>query len=665
MLRRLRFCSSVNSVNSVRSTKPVGVPLCLRLYSDDSKYKNIDNFNQNKTQYNFNHTFKNDLDIHQSRTQDDDMININELIENDPRLAKHLPDSAEYQEELARIHREYKQRDKEENRRYETQQRLQAIGLGLLAIMGAISAHHIFFNYEYYKNWVMKSSYGIDEMAINNKIKKSNSKSTNYLADRLMASVDDEFVADVLDSEKALGLYIFGGLNGSKLPARMKFFNDMLLRDVKIDNNLLVVVSDDGKVYQYIHSKNSNPQLIKLPFKVDKCEISKESIYLLTTKGEINYIPRIDRSPSSSSSSSSPFSGIKTRNWIGKSVERNFNVLSIPEKIQDMALGDNHLLLLTNQGKVFNAKVCSGKNYGQFGLPSQSPYNDNVPSLPLNEAFEMTMLNNEMVIDNSGTRTIRPRIFTSIASGKFHNLASDSKGNVWSWGQNSYGQCGFDVSYTNDIQPVPKMAFSKSDLLYHCNQVIKPEDGLIITKLYANNESSILQLYSPGAAKSVVLSLGNGIKGQLGINRFMHVASRPQIIKSIIDLGEYNEDLNKTVPITIKSISTGNNHSFIQLNNFGKFKDVLSFGDNELGQFGNGKLVRNGKPSELPKLIQPEDVAHYDTNNKLESLKPIAKLINNLSKQRLQMIETKIKGVEVEQVIEAVGDSSVIYYKRK
>ncbi|CAH6721936.1 hypothetical protein CLIB1444_07S05798 [[Candida] jaroonii] len=642
----------------------VRVPrLTFRLYSDQkyNKYKNIEEFNNSKTEYNFNKKFdnlktQNSDDIHSKvyeAMEQEEQININEMIEKDPRLQGIEPNSPEYKELLDEINHEYRRERERQNNSEERREKFKAIGGGLSVAVGLVMVHQFMFNWDWYKARVFKSWYDIDE----DKLKtKKNSKDFSFLKSKLQDIIKGDFIANCKDSESSTGLYLFGSQNNQKLPTRIPFFDDMTIKDVEIDNDLLVVIDDYGKLYQTTGSKT--PELIKLPFKVEKCHISPEYLYLLTSKGELSITPRIDKSLD--------FEGSRSRNWLGVSqqydnnyisfFEDKINLLNKGEKIQDIAGGISHLLMLTNKGRVFTMKTNEGDNFGQFGLPQYSPIND--PKIPVNKPFELTLLNNEIKVTRSN-KSIQPRFFTSIASGNHHNIVSDSNGNVWTWGKNSYGQCGKDVSYKTSVQSVPERILSLDDFTYICKKQypkVKSEN-FSVEQVYANAETSLIKLnYRDGNnIDDLVLSMGNGVKGQLGINRFLHVSNTPKIIKSIIN-SEFNEEKEELQRISVDSITCGKNHTIMKLNNVTDQKDVVVFGDNEFGQLGNGKLIKTSKPSSIPKLIEPEDLGSKDISN-------LTRKINDPN-NRLQLKSLKIKKTQVTQTIKACGDSSVIYYKR-
>mmetsp|Transcript_379 Transcript_379/g.452 ORF Transcript_379/g.452 Transcript_379/m.452 type:complete len:710 (-) Transcript_379:925-3054(-) len=679
----------------------------IRFYSDD-KYKSIEEFKKQKKDYRFGHNFSSldELDnqnqkhfnsdkhsdssnlhekISQSRYNQLNENDINSIIENDPRLINLKPGSAEYKYQQDLIHREFQQRGKKEQARYEFIERFKGIGLGILALIGVVSIHQIAMNYEYLKNKIMHNfNYKFDDSKIKSMDDPSiNNKTIEYLTNKLIRELSNDIIADLKKLDDISGLYVFGSHNKQKLPFRFKFFDGMLIKDVQIFQDYLAVINEKGELYQY-YKGLKEPVLTKLGSKVTKCQVSNDLVYLLTKNGEVIYIPRMDKSVPN-------FDYLKSRNLLGISSDKPFNKINFRddskqnllrrnESIKDISTGQNHILMLSSKGRLFIANTAldpnNFMNFGQFGIPTLSPFGENSDKIPNNQAFELTLLNNEVVTNKDGAKSIKPRSFDNIATGKFHNIVADTDGNIWSWGKNTFGECGSEISYKTDFQPVPKKIFTTADFLSFTKNTLPNKLDIhnwSVENVYAADESSYIKLkYSDGnneaENQNVLISFGNGLKGQLGSSRFMHVCPQPQVVKSLNNLSEYNEFLGKVVDIGIKDVSIGNNHSFITLDNTGNYKDVLAFGDNEYGQFGNGKVAKSNKPLRLPKLIEPEDFSNVELDkNDKKTQKKLVRKINDTTTNRLQLLDgVKLaNGTSIEQVIFAGDDSSVIFYKRK
>ncbi|CCE83083.1 Piso0_002859 [Millerozyma farinosa CBS 7064] len=667
-----------------------------RFYSDD-KFKSIDEFQKRRKEYQFG---KSDIepvdktaskdhinyeintkDIHEGlargRHASPNDAYFDSLIMEDPRLLDLQPGSPEYRHQMHLIHEEIKQKQREENASLELRERLKAIGIGLALIFGIIGSHYVYMNYEKLKNKVLFWTYKVDDSNVKDLNDPSkNTRNIDYLTNKLADELVD-VTKHIQKSDEVTGLYLFGKINDKKLPTRFKFFDDMLIEDVQISNDYLVVVNKNGKLFQY-YKGLKEPVKSEINEKIQECRISDDLVYALTKKGDVIYFPRIDKNVTS-------FAPLSKRSWIGLSRTQSYNkldfvddvgsrMLNSKERIAVMSLGKNHILMLSSQGRLFISRTyISGDsfvNYGQFGIPSFATFNENDDKIIPHKVMELAHLNNAIVRNEKGEKKLQPRKFIGIASGKFHNIAADSMGNVWSWGKNMFGECGFDVNYKTDIQPVPKIAISVSDLQRDIANALLLKNSiksLTVKKLFAGQDSSYILFDAIDDAnnrRTVLSTFGNGLKGQLGSNRFLHVCHKPQIVKSLNNLTEFDEKANRTSYITIKSFSAGANHAFITLDNFGNEKDVLCFGDNEYGQLGNGKSVRSCKTIQIPKLIEPADIDSMHKNKK--SFKLLAKKIDDSVTNRLQLLDgSKIDRKSIEQTIVASENSSAIFYKCK
>lgn len=599
----------------------------------------IDLFNSKKKEYLFGHNFSSIDEIAQSHEPNPESntsdlhARLNELhlkVAEDSRLEGMDPNSADYKYTFQQIVRQEQEKFMNETKkRFEFNERLKGVGIGFALLFLAIGGHQVFMNYEYLKNSLLHG-YWYD---IEDKVEpQPNRKSQKYAVEKLQQQLTDKFVSGLKSSETP-GVYLFGAFNQSRFPSRVPFFDGMKVDDVSVAKDYAVVISN-GNLYQLTPQMES-PQVMKMPFKASKCFISKNFVYFLTTKGKVAYTSRVDREYSIEPKS--------TRSWLGFSVKNNFGYLSFEfasgEYISDVSFGKLHLLALTNKSRLYVGVTEKASNYGQYGLPSNSPFVKDSTNLEVFETKEMPLLNNEVVY-NKKQPSLQARKFTSIACGDYHSLALDTSGNIWTWGSNSNGQCGTETSYRSELQPIPApVSISKSIL-----------KGGKIAKVFADGSTSFAQVISEENVR--LLAFGDGLKGQLGINRFMHISSVPQSVKVVGTLTEYDESTDELVGIGIKDVSVGSSHVFVTLDNVGDKKDVLVFGDNEYGQLGNGKKIRSSKPITLPLLIEPEEL-QGDKKLKTEEL---ALRIGDINTKRLQL--------HGNQVIKAGDESSVIYYQR-
>ena len=111
------------------------------------------------------------------------------------------------------------------------------------------------------------------------------------------------------------------------------------------------------------------------------------------------------------------------------------------------------------------------------------------------------------------------------------------------------------------------------------------------------------------------------LTGQLATGRWVHTCSDPTKIPALSGLFEWDEQLNKAIPIRLHTISVGANHAAAVMDNVASVvtsakpakltdndtnwgRDILFWGNNEFYQIGSGK--RNNLAS--PAYIQPLDL---------------------------------------------------------
>lgn len=116
-----------------------------------------------------------------------------------------------------------------------------------------------------------------------------------------------------------------------------------------------------------------------------------------------------------------------------QTVEVQYRPVLIPEltKITKMVAGGNHILALNNKGKVY-----------AWGTGQQNQLG-------------------RRVVERNSLAGLVPREFglrgqiSHIACGAYHSFAVDSKGTVYAWGLNSFGECGVDFDEDEPNLPKP------------------------------------------------------------------------------------------------------------------------------------------------------------------------------------------------------------------
>ncbi|CAH2350592.1 hypothetical protein CLIB1423_02S00606 [[Candida] railenensis] len=651
------------------------------IYSVARSYSSIEDFNKKKKTYSYGLDLD---DLEKVHRADEAKVDLNSVLEGHPDLADLKPGSPEYKDRMYSLHQSLQNDQRKEQRKYESRERLKAVAIGFGAVVGLIAIHQAALNYEYLKNWLNHSrTYGKEVDTEKIMSLDDPSKNTNNMANLVSKFTDNldtlNIISNLKSSEETPGLYLFGGVKArSKFPLRVPFFDDKLLKDVQLKDTLLVAINSKGnelyemKIDLGKSSKNIKPPVvekIKTPFIVKKCQLTANFIYLLSEKGETYFKVRNDVA----SKKKIELDGYSSRNWIGMS-KKSTVFGKFPGKFEDISAGESHLLLLGKAGDLsVVSSSSSAANFGQLGLPKYSPYTQkssntntsiNGVDAPINTPLELIGLNYEIVSSPTGEKSTRPRVFSHIATGKFHNLASDLAGNVWTWGKNTYGECGSELSYRTDVQSIPQIAFTTKDFLNATKHFSPLQNSQLldlwqVDGLYSGSETSYIKVNFDNSV-DFLFSFGNGLKGQLGNNLYLHASPKLQTMKSLLGLKEFDEASNKTRSIGIKDVKLGENHGFIVLDNSGNHQDLLSFGDNEFGQLGNGKYVKNSKPNQIPKLIEPEELDKSKTDI-ADLKKELTKRILDVNNKRLQLVKDEKK--RWQQSISAGDNCSAIYYK--
>lgn len=329
------------------------------------------------------------------------------------------------------------------------------------------------------------------------------------------------------------------------------------------------------------------------------------------------------------------------------------------EGISDMSSGLEHCLLLTNKGRLFSA--ASGTEdfpaRGQLGIPGLT-WTTRPPG-PYDQPHEIN--------------TLKGFNIAKIAAGDYHSIALDDQGRVFSWGDNSLGQLGFEVSSdvpsvdAPSLIPISKL-YSKTNL---SPKVINIAAGgvnsffAIDATLVAGQGSTAEETNSRllGRITADLWACGQGIWGGLGNGRWTHVQGTPCKVPSLSGLFEYDEVKNVTIPIRLAHLSVGSTHVSATMKNVTHLgasdksshndtnwgADVLWWGGNEHYQLGTGR--RNNVSN--PVYIAPMDIAADREKGRREE-------------HRFQItprckVEYKGRNVEIEQRIECGRNATCVY----
>ncbi|KAF6235628.1 hypothetical protein HO173_006311 [Letharia columbiana] len=405
-----------------------------------------------------------------------------------------------------------------------------------------------------------------------------------------------------------------------KQPRRILFFDGLLLRDIKLDRNFGVAVTEKGDLLQWGtgFSKDIRQPTHTLTGKgLTAVTISKDRIIALASNGKVYSLPvsQEDQAKGAKPMESSWMPFWSSRANVSYRLLQPQN-MGWGEKVSSISSGLEHVLLLTSNGRLFSAASSSEEfpARGEMGVPGLS-WTTRPPG-PYDQPHEIT--------------TLRGFEITAIATGDFHSLALDKEGRAFAFGDNSSGQLGFDPSGESPYIDAPSL-LPISRLYSGTN--LSPR----VTSVSAGGSNSFFtvdatRVAQPGEASAAKVGLGRitadtwasgqGILGTLGTGRWTHIQGTPTKLKALSGLFEFDESNNTVVPIRLKRLSVGSTHASATMDNVTHVKagtssstnsrndtnwgaDVLWWGGNENYQLGMGK--RNNIA--LPGYMAPLDAA--------------------------------------------------------
>lgn len=424
------------------------------------------------------------------------------------------------------------------------------------------------------------------------------------------------------------GVYAWGSNTGKvaapdsnetyiKTPRRIPYFDDVLLRDLKLDRNFGAAVLENGDLVQWgkAYSEDTVKPTVTLKGKnLKSIEISRDRIIGLAKDGAVYSVPASkadqESGPKQTESSWIPFwsgtSDISYRKLTPKG-------LGVTEKVTTISGGLDHVLLLTNSGRVFSA-ASGTENFpsrGQLGVPGVTWLTR--PEGPYDMCHELT--------------TLKGFEIEKLASGDTHSLVLDKEGRVFAFGDNSSGQLGFDYNSESPYVDTPSL-LPITKLYQGTNQQPK------VTGISAGGQNSFFsidatrvlgpsedpaEVHTLGRVTADTWACGQGIKGALGNGRWTHIQDGLTKVPTLSGLFEYDEKKKKVIPIRMARISVGSSHASAVMDNVTYLDasekssendtnwgaDVVWWGGNEFYQLGTGK--RNNVPA--PQYIRPLDMA--------------------------------------------------------
>ncbi|EOD51258.1 putative mitochondrial protein fmp25 protein [Neofusicoccum parvum UCRNP2] len=411
-----------------------------------------------------------------------------------------------------------------------------------------------------------------------------------------------------------------------KTPRRLRFFDGVLLRDLKMDRFFGAAINEKGDLLQWgtAYDKDCVQPAVTLRGKnLKSLTLSRDRVIALASNGKVYSVPvsRTEQETGKRITESSwiPFWSSTAPISYRKLEPSN---LGSGETITSVAGGLEHVLLLSSKGRLFSS-ASSALDYpskGQLGIPGltwstrpQGPY-DLPHEISTLKGFEMT----------------------KIAAGDYHSVAADKEGRVFSFGDNSFGQLGLafdsEVSYVDAPSLVPISALYRGTGLVPKvtgvaaggNNTYFTVDATRVSNPGSEDDSPLARR-NLGNVTADAWACGQGIYGGLGNGRWTHMQDSPVKIPTFSGLFEYDEKSRKVVPIRLARLAVGASHvagvmdniAYVSAGTVGTNartdrdsenetnwgRDIVFWGSNSHFQLGTGKRNNVNNPT----YIQPLD----------------------------------------------------------
>ncbi|KAK3179967.1 hypothetical protein K4F52_008621 [Lecanicillium sp. MT-2017a] len=403
-----------------------------------------------------------------------------------------------------------------------------------------------------------------------------------------------------------------------KLPRRIPFFDNQLLRDLSLTQEFGAAITEKGDLVQWgvgFSKTDPRPATTLRGKDLSKIVVSADRILALSRSGNVYSLPASQEDLQNGLKSEQQKSSWSIWSSSGKEAVSFRNVtpsgLGWGERVTDISSGLEHCLFVTSKGRVFSAasSATSFPSRGQLGIPGLTW--DTRPSGPYDQPHEVSALSGFNI--------------QQVAAGDMHSVVLDKLGRVFAFGDNTFGQLGYD----ND-SPVPQL---DSPTMIAINKLYLGS-GLVprATSIAAGGVNTFFTVDAEDpkavADKSVaparrqprlvsdVWAAGQGTYGGLGNGKWTHVSSGPSKVKALSGLSEFDEKRNTNTPIKIKQLSAGTTHTAAVMSNITKTSasgasnanetnwgaDVLFWGGNEYFQLGTGKRSNMNTPTYIGPL---------------------------------------------------------------
>lgn len=453
-----------------------------------------------------------------------------------------------------------------------------------------------------------------------------------------------------------------------KTPRRIRFFDGLLLRDIKLDRNFGAAIDENGDLLQWgtAFSKETTAPTRTLQGKnLISLAISRDRIIALSKSGTVFSIPvsqqEQSNGPKPTSSSWIPF-------WGGSADNISYRVrtpssLGYNERVTNVVSGLEHALLLTSSGRVFS--FASGTEHfpskGQLGIPGLTWETRPEGSFDLPHEIN----------------TLKGFPISKIAAGNYHSIVSDAAGRCFSFGDNSSGQLGFD--FNADVMSIDAPSLLPTQRLY-----AGTAKEASVTDVFAGGNTSFITIEAkvPTAAirdkeriTADTWAFGYGLTGQLATGRWVHNQSTPVKVPTFSGLYEFDETNSSIIPIRLAYLSIGSTHAAAVMDNVASVavsgrskrltendtnwgRDILFWGNNEFYQIGSGKRSNVATPT----YIRPLDISAE--NERASNITTGAKKLEKETRFQItpkQKVKVGNRTVDLEQRVECGRGVTAVY----
>lgn len=448
---------------------------------------------------------------------------------------------------------------------------------------------------------------------------------------KIIATLSEERNREILSAQHAQikkmstspGVYVWGSNSHRvvdpdsseaiiKQPRRLRYFEGQFLRDIKLDQTSGAAVTEKGDLVQWgkgYSATDFQPVRTLTGKSLVSITMSRDRIIGLSSSGNIYSVPisKADQQSGPKPSESSWVPGWSAKSRI--SYRLLTPKLSLGEKVTSISSGLEHVLLLTSSGRVFSAAAATETypSRGQLGVPGLTWATR--PKGPVDICHELSSLKGSKIVQ--------------IATGDFHSLLLDKDGQVFVFGDNSFGQLGIESDPASATIDAPtalptKRMYSSKNWSIRISSIAAGGLTSFLTVDAVSNDASAPST-KRGALSIDTWAFGRGIHGALGTGKWTHIQDSPSKVKALSGLYEYNEKTQKLQPIRLAQIAIGATHAAAVLGNSAHpstskkssiadiawGQDTLWWGGNESLQLGTGKRSNLSTPAHI---LPPPDL---------------------------------------------------------